>query len=224
MTYLSAAFSQHFSPGELPPAVRAVLGKPLRRAAVLSQLAVLGALAGLPADRRQLPTALLWQTTGGARAETLLLLDEVCAGSAEPLPYDFLATQPAIAAAQLKAFLPGLRSATCCPLASSDSANWSLLFCLADTWLQEGRYAQILCAHLDHNTERASGHWLALTANPLENPLARLQLPAVAATRAEPDTPDFPAALSAWLNSPTSPTLHLHSAVGNCLAVEFSRS
>jgi hypothetical protein len=32
------------------------------------------------------------------------------------MPYDFLATQPALAAAQIQAFLPGLQSASHLPL------------------------------------------------------------------------------------------------------------
>lgn len=223
MTCLTALRHQRFTAAELASTVRAALGKPLRRPATLTQLAVVGALACLPENRRQMPTALLWQTSGGPRAETLVLLEEVCLGSAEPMPYDFLATQPAIAAAQLKPFLPGLQSATCCPLDGTDTANWSLLLGLADNWLKEGRYAQVLCAHLDHDAATADGHWLALAAVPLENPLAHLQLSALATAPALPDTPDFPAALTGWLNSPSGPTLHLQSAVGRGQTVEFIR-
>ena len=97
MITLTKALSQSFAPANLPAAVRAALGKPLRRAAPLTQLALVGALACLPAERRTLPTTLLWQSTSGPRLETLTLLDEVCGGSAEPMPYDFLATQPATA-------------------------------------------------------------------------------------------------------------------------------
>ena len=92
MITLTKALSQSFAPADLPAAVRAALGKPLRRAAPLTQLALVGALACLPPERRHLPTALLWQSTSGPRLETLALLDEVCYGSAEPMPYDFLAT------------------------------------------------------------------------------------------------------------------------------------
>ena len=98
MIHLDTAFSQQFVPTELPAAVRAALGKPLRRAAALTQLALLGAFAALPAERRALPTALLWQSTSGPRLETLTLLAEICEAGGEPMPYDFLATQPALAA------------------------------------------------------------------------------------------------------------------------------
>jgi len=176
MIYVNTALSQHHTPASLPLAVRAALGKPLRRAAPLTQLALIGALACLPAERRHLPTVLLWQTTSGPRQETLALLDEVCNGPAEPMPYDFLATQSAIAAAQIQPFLPGLRSATHFPLDTPDTAQWAMLLGLASNWLNEGRYAQVLCAHLDTWPETAEGHWLCLSHEPLEGSLASLQI------------------------------------------------
>ncbi|MBU1363256.1 MAG: hypothetical protein KKE51_05470 [Gammaproteobacteria bacterium] len=223
MINLAAVLSQSFAPAELPAAVRAVLGKPLRRAAPLTQLALVGALACLPAERRALPTALLWQSTSGPRLETLTLLDEVCAGSAEPMPYDFLATQPAIAAAQIQSFLPGLQTAMHLPLDREGVANWSLLLSLAIVWLNEGRCAQVLCAQLDHAIDVASGHWLALSRAPLENSPASLQLAKGAASESLPDTPDLPARLAKWLAGNGSPTLSLHSPVAMKLTVEFTR-
>jgi len=223
MIALAAVLSQHFTPADLPAAVRAALGKPLRRAAPLTQLTLVGALACLPAERRHLPTAILWQSTSGPRLETLALLDEICTGSAEPMPYDFLATQPAIAPAQIQSFLPGLQSAMHLPLDSEGVAQWSMLLSLAAIWLEEGRYEQVLCAQLDHWPDAASGHWLALSRAPLENPVARLHLTDNAASTPHPDTPDFPARLADWLAGTDSPTLSLQSPVAMRLAVEFAR-
>ena len=223
MINLTAVLSQSFAPAELPAAVRAALGKPLRRAAPLTQLALVGALACLPAERRALPTALLWQSTSGPRLETLTLLDEVCSGSAEPMPYDFLATQPAIAAAQIQSFLPGLQTAMHLPLDSEGMANWSLLLSLAIIWLNEGRCAQVLCAQLDHAADVASGHWLALSRSPLENSPASLHLVEDSANDALPDTPDFPARLAEWLVRNDGPTLSLDTPVAMKLTVEFTR-
>lgn len=223
MTYLNAVISQNFTSPELPAAVRAALGKPLRRAAPLTQLAVVGALACVPAERRKWPTVLLWQTMSGPRGETLNLLEEVCNGPAEPMPYDFLATQPAIAAAQLKPFFPGLQSASCWPLADASAGNWSPLLSLADYWLNAGRYAQVLCAQLEHTGENACGHWLALGITPLENSLARLQLSDLRSESAVPDSPDFPLLLSRWLAERGASSLQLQSATGDHLAVEFAQ-
>ena len=223
MIFLNAVLSQQHAPEKLPAAVRAALGKPLRRAATLTQLALVGALTCLPKERRHLPTALLWQSTSGPRLETLTLLEEVCHGSAEPMPYDFLASQPAIAAAQIQPFLPGLQSATHFPLDTEGEANWSLLLTLASNWLNEGRYAQALCAHLDSWTASANAHWLALSSTALENAPANLHIRTMNYSDALPDTPDFPAALAHWLAQPSSRVLHLQSSATPRLAVEFAQ-
>jgi hypothetical protein len=223
MIHLHAVLSQHYTPATLPAAVRATLGKPLRRAAGLTQLALTGALACLPADRRHSPTALLWQSTSGPRQETLTLLKETCSGAGEPMPYDFLATQPAIAAAQIQPFLPGLLSATHIPLDTFGAANWSLLLTLAANWLAEGRYAQVLCAHLDHGSELADGHWLVVGNEALENTLAGLHVAKSASAEALADTPEFPAQLARWLEQPDGRTLNLMSPAHSRLAVEFIR-
>lgn len=223
MIYLHALLSQHYTPATLPAAVRAALGKPLRRAAGLTQLALVGALACIPAERRHLPTALLWQSTSGPRQETLRLLEETCSGSGEPMPYDFLATQPAIAAAQIQPFLPGLLSATHLPLDTAGIANWSLLLTLAANWLAEGRYAQVLCAHLDHDIESAEAHWLVVGNQALENTQAGLHVPETVPADALADTPEFPVQLARWLEQPDGRTLNLMSPTHPRLAVEFAR-
>lgn len=221
MAWLSATFSHAATPADLGAAVKATLGKPLRRASAFTQLAAIGAYACLPENARHEPTALLWQTTSGPRPETLTLLDEMCHGGGEPMPYDFLATQPAITAAQLQPLLPGLHAALHLPLDSEGGADWQLLLTLAITWLQQGRYARVLCAQLDHWPESASGHWLALTAQPLENPLARLQLSASTAA-ATPDVPTLPQALADWLVAGQTAPLALQSPGRLGQTVEFA--
>ena len=223
MIYLNAAITRDFVPGTLPAAVRDRLGKPLRRTAALSQLALLGAMACLPAERRHLPTALLWQSTSGPRQETLALLDEISQGEMEPMPYDFLATQPAIAAAQLQPHIPGLRSATHCPLDSAGTAHWSLLVSLAVDWLKEGRYTQVLCAHLDHWADASAGHWLCLAAEPSDRPLATVRQGSTMPPETLDDTPDVPARLTAWLRASAGSTRQLQSPSEPGLAVEFAR-
>lgn len=223
MAFLNALVSQQCAPDALPAAVRAAVGKPLRRAAALTQLALTGACACLSDEARRQPTILLWQSTSGPRLETLNLLDEVCLGGGEPMPYDFLATQPALAAAQIHPFLPGLRSATHLPLDGENSANWSMLLTLACLWLDQGRCAQVLCAQLDHWPDEATGRWLALGAQAQANTLARLHPASAPTPTGQADTPDFPALLTEWLNAGSTPSFFLHAATNPRLAVEFAR-
>ncbi|MDE2440033.1 MAG: hypothetical protein KGP14_03335 [Betaproteobacteria bacterium] len=223
MAFLNALVTQKFAPEALAAEIRAAVGKPLRRAAPLTQLALLGASASLCDEQRRQPTILLWQSTSGPRQETLNLLNEVCLGGAEPMPYDFLATQPTLAAAQIQPFLPGLRSAMHLPLDSEISSNWSTLLVLANLWLEQGRCTQVLCAQLDHWTDAATGQWLALGALPLENSLARLQIGEVAGTDNNPDTTDLPVRLNEWLTAGETLSYSLRPATNPRLAVEFAR-
>lgn len=223
MVFLNAIVNQDFAPDALPNAVRAAIGKPLRRAAALTQLALTGACACLSEEQRRLPTILLWQSTSGPRLETLNLLDEVCLGGGEPMPYDFLATQPALAAAQVQPFLPGLQSAMHLPLDGEDNANWSALLALACLWLDQGRCIQVLCAQLDHWPDVASGRWLALGTEPTAKALARLQPGNMPAPAGQADTPDFPVQLAEWLDTGNTPSFFLHAATNPRLAVEFAR-
>lgn len=223
MIHLDAAFSQRFAPQDLPAAVRAALGKPLRRAPVLDQLAILGALGCLPPERRHRPTLLLWQTTSGPRRETEALLDEVGQGSGEPMPFTFLATVPASAAVHLRGFLPGLRSATALPLDTEGQASWRLLLSLAADWLRAGRCEQVLCAHLDHWPAALTGHWLALSGERSAASQARLGPATPGPAEAALDTPDFPATVADWLTTPPGRPLRLDSPAAPGLAVEFAR-
>ena len=220
MSHLHACLSQIFTPAELADAVRATLGKPLRRAAALTQLALVGALGCLPPERRKLPTLLLWQSTSGPRQETLALLDEMDEGG-EPMPYDFLATQPAIASAQIQPYLPGLIAASHCPLNVDGQAHWTTLLMLADQWLAAGRCQQVLCAQIDAWGNEVNGHWLLLSKEALENPPARLHL--VENTAAgHPDQPELPSQLADWLAGET-PALRLQAPAGFRQTVEFVR-
>lgn len=223
MLYLNAAISQHYAPDALPAVVRVALGKPLRRAAALTQLALVGAFAALPPERRSQDTILLWQSTSGPRQETLALLEEVCTGSAEPMPYDFLATQPALAAAQIQPFLPGLRAASHLPLDNGETADWCLLLTLACEWLRAGRCAQVLCAQLDHGRDMASGHWLVVSNEAAPNAQATLTLGPKVDGDTLPDYPDLPARLNEWLACPVSSPIQLRSPATSALAVEFVR-
>lgn len=222
MIAVTAAFEQSFaSPAELAAAVKASLGKSLRRPSGLTQLAIVGALACLPPERRSLPTALLWQTASGPRAEATVLLQEA-RGAGEPMPYDFLASQPAIAVATLMPWLPGLVAATHWPQPATDVASWGPLLALAIDGLAAGRYAQVLCAHLDSWDESAQGRWLLLESG-AKMPLAGLRLVENDGEATLEDMPALPGRLADWIASGTQNPVTLRMPAGYRQTVEFAR-
>ncbi len=222
---LDHLLAQRLPVADLGCEVRQRLGKPLRRASPLTQLAVSGALACLPDTSPAQPLALLWQSTYGPRAETLALLDEVCCGAGEPLPFDFLASQPSIAAAQLKPWLPALQTAHHLPLDNEAQTQWTLMLALAHAWLSEGRCAQVLCAHLDIADGQASADWLLLRCHSVHPPLAELSLASAAPATPARDDRDFPKHLASLLTQPAGSDrrLRLQSPALPKLAVEFAR-
>lgn len=208
--------SQRFAVADLPATVRRMAGQPLRRASLLTQLAACGALHLLTDESRAWPTALLWQSTRGPRQETENLLAEMHQGG-EPMPYDFLATQPAITGAQLQPLLPGLCAAHYVPLPTTSVADWQMLLALALARLADGSCRQVLCAHLDIADDWCTGHWLLL-AGALENPQGHLQIVGNSVAPSCPDRPDLPLRLA------DHPQVSLESARGWRQTLEFTRS
>ena len=220
MTCIVAARSLCPASGELAAAGRTVASPGLRRAGGLTRLALLAALDIVAPERRGLPTALLWQTTSGPRTETLAFLAGVRDGDDEPLPYDFLATQPALAAVQIRPWLPGLCHASHAPLAFTGAAQWLFLLAEALAWLESHPGGQALCAHLDVWEHAAEAHCLLVAADTAPSALARIG-PASSDCGARivlADTPDLPARLPAAL---ADGHCRLAPPAGTRLALEF---
>lgn len=225
MIYLRQLVRQQHSASALPAEVRRLLGKPLRRSTPLAQLAVAGVFASLPDAALGMPLAMIWQSSTGLQAETLVILDEVCNASCEPMPYDFLACQPAMVAAQINALLPSLQTTSHLPLEDASHCQWGTSLALASLWLQEGRYPQVLCGCLEITDNLARGDWLLLATSPGDTPLATMHQSDSAASETVTDSPDFPARLEILLAQPAGSDrrLRLQSPALPKLTVEFAR-
>ncbi|NJD24802.1 MAG: hypothetical protein FIB06_05295 [Betaproteobacteria bacterium] len=221
MSFVVATASMRYTPAELAAAARNAAGSGLRRAGDLTRLALLVALAALPEARRRQPTALFWQTTSGPRRETAHLLASMGSGDGEPLPYDFLATQPALAAVQIQPWLPGLAAASATPLDRTGEACWALLLADALAWTATRPGSQVLCAHLDAWGEHAEAHALLIAADPGEAPLARIAPVAASTLPLIADIPELPAILPAQVAAGNG--CALAAPAGLTLALEFVR-
>ncbi len=223
MIFLNAAFTQHFHsgcPADRYPHCPRQAPAPRCRTNPTGPARRLCRAAGRAPPATHRPAR---ESTTGPRQETLALLDEVCNGPSEPMPYDFLATQPALAAAQIQPFLPGLQAASHVPLDNGSSANWHLLLALAGEWLRTGCYAQALCAQLDHQPEMASGHWLSLSTDATPGALATVARQSAPLGAPQADVPDLPARLNDWLGQAGPATCHLESPAAPGLTVGLAR-
>jgi hypothetical protein len=221
MTWLVATASRRYTPAELTAATRSAVGSGLRRAGDLTRLALLAALATVPEARRSRPTALFWQTTSGPRREAAHLLATLRAGDGEPLPYDFLATQPALAAVQIQPWLPGLAAASASPLAQTGAGGWALLLADALVWTAAHTGRQALCAHFDTWEDRAEGHALLIAPDGGDAPLARIAAVPASALPPLADVAELPARLPAQVAA--GPGCALAAPAGLSLALEFVR-
>lgn len=148
--------------------VRAALPAPLRRAGAQVELCVAGAhacMAALPANAAPAgPVGLLWNSRAGGRFATAQVLEELCLRGEDVLPFDFLATQPALAAIPLQQAIPALESALYMPWTGDDALRWPRLLELAASDLLRGRHRLMLCGTVEPGDTVHRCRWIALAA------------------------------------------------------------
>ncbi len=207
MIQLAATHTLRLAPGELAEEVRRRFGQPLRREGDFARLC----LAGLAAPLAE--AGVLWQgrrnglifgSGVGAAAETQRVLAEVAQQRSLPMPFDFIASQPVVAAAHAARLLGSITGATCM---LSTGALWEQMLTLGVLWLASGRYEQVLCGWVEpaHSELRPlhCSDWLLLATAQCSGPvLAQLELAAPAPTVPQlVDEAAFLPALEAWLDA-----------------------
>ncbi len=206
MNELTALACLNLSPAELGAALRALLGQPLRRAGSFGKLCVAGALT-CAGDSAKRTTALLWSSAFGAHAEVNAVLQALANGE-EPMPFDFIATLPAVSAVHAAQHAPAIKFGVFMPASAEAPQTWPHLLQLALLWLDERRCDQVLCGWVEEAVPEVSNvlpasHWLALTRSGIaEAPFATLReddstLPGTALPGAA-----FIPALQTWLQHP----------------------
>ena len=155
----------------LPAEFQQATGRALRRTGVLPALALLACLRAVQAEtwtgpRQALPTLLLWHTRSVITEEATPLLRMMIEDQEALMPYDFLASQPALMGVNLQAHFPELSLAICLPWvdeAGTDSWQRSLL--LAALGLHEQNYRRVICLQLDRDAQHLQAQALSLALN-----------------------------------------------------------
>lgn len=146
--------------------VRAALRAPLRRAGAQVELCVAGAhacMAALPAGSAPAEqVGVLWNSRAGGRFATAQVLEELCLRGEDVLPFDFLATQPALAAIALQQAIPALESALYQPWTGDEALRWPRLLELAASDLQRRRHLLMLCGTVEPGETLHRCRWIAL--------------------------------------------------------------
>jgi hypothetical protein len=152
---------QRFDTATLAAAARAQSAVPLRRAGVLTEMVIVGAFACL-ADKPKLPTLVLWGSRIGARAASCKVIADVVIAREPPFPYDFLATQPVLAAVPLQQNFPCIENVIYQPWGDDVELHWQRMQTLARAWLQAGRCARVLCGQVEPGEGEHCGQWQVL--------------------------------------------------------------
>ncbi|MDR0702109.1 MAG: hypothetical protein LBF61_06815 [Azoarcus sp.] len=135
---------------------RQVSPVPLRRAGVLAKALIVGAncLAGRPAR----PTLALLGSRTGMSAATLRLINDVVLARELPFPFDFLATQPILAAIPARQVFP-CENLLYQPWSDDTALHWQRMRSLAAVWLKAGRCERVLCGEVEPTENGVRAQW-----------------------------------------------------------------
>ncbi|MDR1888375.1 MAG: hypothetical protein LBQ81_03190 [Zoogloeaceae bacterium] len=146
-------------------AARAQSAISLRRAGVLTELIVVGVAACL-ANQPPRPTLVLVGSRIGARVVSNQVITEIIIAREAPFPYDFLATQPILAAVPLQQGFPCITNVLYQPRGDDVDLHWQRMRTLARAWLQAERCERVICGQVE-TAEKAGegkhyGQWQVL--------------------------------------------------------------
>ncbi|GHU34003.1 hypothetical protein AGMMS50256_27040 [Betaproteobacteria bacterium] len=143
-----SVLDQHFDTAALAAAARAQSAFPLRRAGRLTEMMVVGVAACL-ANQPACPTLVLAGSCIGARVISHQVITEIIIAREAPFPYDFLATQPILAAVPLRQNFPCLTNVLYQPWSDDVELHWQQMRTLARVWLQAGRCERVICGQVE---------------------------------------------------------------------------
>jgi hypothetical protein len=152
---------QRFDAATLSALARRQSAVPLRRAGALTELVIVGVAACL-ADEPAHSTLVLWGSRTGARDAGIRVVRDVVLKREAPFPFDFLATQPILAAIPLQQSFPCIESVLYQPWTGGDELHWQRMRMLATAFLRAGRHARALCGQLEPGEGEHIGRWQML--------------------------------------------------------------
>lgn len=217
MNIIAALHRQRLDTAALTAAARACCSVPLRRAGPMTELVITGVHACLD-GQPELPSAVIWGSRTGTPGATARVVSDLCIAGEAPLPFDFLATQPALAAVPVQQTFPCVANALYQPWQNHADRHWAYMLHLALAWLRAGRHTRVLCGQIEPRRDGGSGDWLMLTTAEAEGPAPEHRPAGSAATLA-----GSAAALFDWLAAGSTGCFTL-AAADTLPALRFTRA
>ncbi|MDR1662069.1 MAG: hypothetical protein LBR95_06555 [Azoarcus sp.] len=159
--HISGIREQRFDTAALSALARKQSAMPLRRAGALTELTIVGVAACL-AGKPDCSTIVLWGSHVGARAAGIRVVCDIVIAREPPLPFDFLATQPILAAIPLQQNFPCIESALYQPWMGDAKLHWQRMRTLAAAFLRARRHARVLCGQVEPGESEHLGRWQTL--------------------------------------------------------------
>lgn len=158
---MGTILAQHFDTATLSATVKALSAVPLRRAGVLTEMVIAGVGASL-ADKADQPALVIWGSKIGALAASARVVTDIVISREPPFPFDFLATQPILAAVPLRQAFPCVENVLYQPWRVDEQLYWQRMRELAKVWLKAGRCVRVVCGQVEPGDGEYRGQWQVL--------------------------------------------------------------
>ena len=137
-----------FDTATLSALARRYAGVPLRRAGALVELAIVGLAESLD-GQPDMSTMVLWGSHTGILAAGKRLVSCIEIANEPVFPFDFLASQPIVAAIALQKRFPCIENVLYQPWPGDVEIHWQRARTLATAWLRAGRCARVICGQVE---------------------------------------------------------------------------
>ncbi|MCL2876114.1 MAG: hypothetical protein FWF12_07470 [Betaproteobacteria bacterium] len=155
--WIGSMHEHSFDTATLSALARQHSSVPLRRAGSLIELVIVG-LASVLDKQPDMPTAVLWGSQIGVAAVGYRLISCIEIAREAVFPFDFLASQPIVAAIALKKSFPCIENVLYQPWPGDAAVYWQRLRTLAAAWLRAGRCARVVCGQAEPDESGESEH------------------------------------------------------------------
>jgi hypothetical protein len=146
-----------FDSATLSSLVRQHASVPLRRAGPLVELVIVG--LALTLDKQpEMPTVVLYGSKTGVIAAGKRLVSCIEIAREPVYPFDFLASQPVVAAIALQKSFPCIENALYQPWPGDVAVHWQRVQTLATAWLRAGRCTRVICGQVESDESGEGEH------------------------------------------------------------------
>ncbi|MCL2644093.1 MAG: hypothetical protein FWD51_01370 [Betaproteobacteria bacterium] len=160
---IGAMLEHRFDTATLSALARRHADVPLRRAGPLVELVIVG-LATVLDKQPDMPTVVLWGSQTGIVSAGYRLVSCIEVAREPVFPFDFLASQPIVAAIALQKRFPCIENALYQPWPGDVAVHWQRARTLAAAWLRVGRCARVICGQAEPGEDEHIGRWQILRA------------------------------------------------------------